>query len=106
MTEGVYLRIFVLEGQRHHGELLYEWLLLRAREMGIRGGAAFREIAGYGRRGRLHEQSFFELAGDLPVELTFAMSEQEATRFLAFLAAETPSLFYIKSSCEFGRLGE
>ena len=49
MTQGVLLRIFVLEGQRHHGELLYEWLLRRAREMGITGGAAFREIAGYGR---------------------------------------------------------
>ena len=106
MTEGVHLRIFVLEGQRHGGELLYEWLLLRAREIGIRGGAAFREIAGYGRHERLHEQSFFELAGDLLVEVTFAMSEQEAERFLALLATEAPSLFYIKSPCEFGRTGE
>ena len=40
MTKGVLLRIFMLEGQRHHGELLYDWLLRRAREMGITGGAA------------------------------------------------------------------
>lgn len=53
MTPGVMLRIFVLEGQRHHGQLLYHWLLRRAREMGITGGAAFREAAGYGRHERL-----------------------------------------------------
>lgn len=106
MTKGVHLRIFVLEGQRHGGELLYDWLLLRARELGIRGGAAFREIAGYGRHDRLHEETFFELAGDMPVEIMFAMSEDESERFLSLLAAEAPSLFYIKSLCEFGRIGQ
>jgi PII-like signaling protein len=106
LTKGALLRIFVLEGQRHHGELLYDWLLRSARTMGISGGAAFREIAGYGRHDRLHEQSFFELAGDLPVEVAFAMTESDAQRFMDFLAHETPSLFYIKTACEFGRIGE
>ena len=60
--------------------------------MGITGGAAFREIAGYGRHDR-HEQSFFELAGDLPVEVAFAMTESDSQRFLDLLAREMPSLF-------------
>jgi PII-like signaling protein len=47
----------MLQGQRHHGELAYDWLLRQAREMGIKGGAAFREIAGYGRHERLHRKS-------------------------------------------------
>jgi uncharacterized protein len=106
VTKGVLLRIFVLEGQRHHGELLYDWLLRSARTMGISGGAAFREIAGYGRHDRLHEQSFFELAGDLPVEVAFAMTELGAQRFMDFLAHEALSLFYIKTACEFGRTAE
>jgi PII-like signaling protein len=105
VTKGVLLRIFVLQGQRHRGDLLYDWLLLRAREMGIAGGAAFREIAGYGRHDRLHEQSFFELAGDQPVEVVFATTEAEAQRFLDFLAHEALSLFYIRSPCEFGYTG-
>jgi uncharacterized protein len=73
---------------------------------GNRGGAASREIAGYGRQDRLHEHSFFELAGDLPVEVAFAMTEEDCQKFLDLLAAETLSLFYIKSPCEFGRTGE
>ena len=106
MTNGVLLRIFMLEGQRHHGELLYDWLLRRAREMGITGGAAFREIAGYGRHERLHEQFFFELAGDLPVEVVFAMTQSDSQKFLDLLAREKSSLFYISSPCEFGHVGE
>ena len=106
MTQGVLLRIFVLQGQRHHGVLLYEWLLRCAREMGITGGAAFREVAGYGQHDRLHEQSFFELAGDLPVEVVFAMTQSDSEEFLDLLAREKLSLFYIRSPCEFGRVGE
>ena len=106
MTNGVLLRLFVHQGQRHQGEVLYDWLLRRACAMGIKGGAAYREIAGYGRHERLHEQSFFELAGDLPVEVAFAMTESDSQRFLDLLARVMPSLFYIKSPCEFGRVGE
>ena len=31
-------------------------------------GSAFRAIAGFGRHGVLHEQHFYELAGDLAIE--------------------------------------
>lgn len=106
MTKGMLLRIFVLEGQRHHGELLYDWLLRSARGMGISGGAAFREIAGYGRHERLHEHSFFELAGDLPVEVAFAITEEDCRKLLELLTRERLSLFYIKSPCEFGHIGD
>jgi len=41
MTTGVLLRIFMLQGQRHHGELVYDWLLRRAPTLGITGGAAY-----------------------------------------------------------------
>jgi PII-like signaling protein len=85
VTTGVLLRLFVHEGQRHQGEVLYDWLR-RARVMGITGGAAYREIAGYGCPDKLHEQSFFELAGELPVEVAFAMAESDAQKFREMLA--------------------
>jgi len=62
------LKFYVHEHRRHHGILLYEWLLERAKKLGIHGGSAFRAIAGFGRHGILHEDHFFELAGNLPVE--------------------------------------
>ena len=104
--QGIYLKFYVQEKRRHHGVLAYEWLLEQARKTGIPGGSAFRAIAGYGRHGRLHEEHFFELAGDVPVEVGFALSEEEAERFLAHLAGEKLRMFYIKVPLEMGVIGE
>jgi len=50
---------------------LYEWLLEEAKSLGVHGGSAFRAIAGFGRHGRMHEDTFFELAGELAVKVEF-----------------------------------
>ena len=81
-TQGVYLRFFVHENRRHHGILLYEWLLEQAKKQGIPGGSAFRAIAGFGRHGVLHEQQFFELADDLPVKVEFLLQPAQAEALL------------------------
>jgi PII-like signaling protein len=104
--QGVYLKFYVQERRQHHGILAYEWLLETARQIGIHGGSAFRAIAGFGRHGRLHEEHFFELAGDLPVEVGFALGEDEAERLLARLADEKLELFYIKLPLEMGFVGK
>jgi uncharacterized protein len=99
--KGTSLRIYVTEREKHSGELLYEWILEQARGLGIRGGSAFRAIAGYGRHG-LKEESFFELAGDVPVVLEFIVTEVQAERLLALLKPEKLSLFYVKTTATLG----
>ncbi len=99
---GCFLKFYVAENRRHHRKLVYEWLLEEAKKAGLHGGSAFRAIAGFGRHGRLHEEHFFELAGDLPVEVGFVVTEQEAERFLAHLAQEKLNLFYIRVPIEAG----
>jgi len=103
--QGVYLKFYVQENRRHHGILAYEWLLEEAKKLGLQGGSAFRAIAGYGRHGKLHEEHFFELAGDLPVEVGFALADPDAARFLAHLAGEKLELFYLKVPLEMGVVG-
>ena len=102
--KGTYLRFYVHENRKHHGILLYEWLLEAAKKAGIHGGSAFRAIAGYGRHGVLHEQHFFELAGDLTVEVEFLLSDEQADVFLGVLQREQVRIFYAKASAEFGML--
>lgn len=99
---GCFLKFYVAENRRHHHKLAYEWLLEEAKKLGLHGGSAFRAIAGFGRHGRLHEEHFFELAGDLPVEVGFVVTEQDAERFLAHLAQEKLNLFYIRLPVETG----
>ena len=98
---GTYLRFYVHENRQHHGILLYEWLLEAAKKAGIHGGSAFRAIAGYGRHGVLHEQHFFELAGDLTVEVEFVVTEQEAAKLLELITREQIRIFYAKVPAEF-----
>ena len=50
----------------------------------------------------LHEDHFFELAGDLPVEVVFMVSEEEAERLLEMIRSEGLTLFYIKLPAEYG----
>jgi len=105
-VQGVYLKFYVQESRRHHGVLAYEWLLEQARKLGIHGGTAFRAIAGYGRHGRMHEEHFFELAGDLSVEVGFALGDEDAKRLLDHLAAEKLGMFYIRLPIEMGVVGD
>lgn len=101
---GTYLRFYVHENRKHGGILLYEWLLEAAKKVGIHGGSAFRAIAGYGRHGVLHEQHFFELAGDLTVEVEFVVTEEDAAKLLQLIGREQIRLFYAKVPAEFGML--
>ena len=84
---------------------MYEWLLEHARQLGINGGSAFRAIAGFGRDGRMREQQFFELAGEVPVLVEFIAGEAEADALLAALNKENVNLFYARMAAEFDVIG-
>lgn len=103
--QGLCLKVYVAENQRHEGRMLYEWLLEKARTMGIGGGTAVRAIAGFGRHGRLHEETFFELSGELPVEVAFLLDAGQCDAFLAMLAENRLKLFYVRIPAEYGVTG-
>ena len=94
--QGAFLKLYLSQSAKHGGKPLYEWLLEEARRIGVPGGSAFRSVAGYGRHGRLHEEHFFELAGDLPMTVEFYADEMLLDSLLERLRAEKISLFYIK----------
>lgn len=102
MTKGCYLKFYMQEATRLHGILAYEWLLGKAESIGIEGGTAFRATAGFGRHHVMHTDQFFELGGQLPVEVGFAVRDDEAERLLALLRNEGVSLFYVRLPAEFG----
>ena len=103
--ERVCIRFYATESQRHDGKLVHEWLLERAKAMGVPGGTALRAIAGYGRHGILHEETFFELAGDVPVEIEFITDAAQADALLELLKTEKVRLFYIRMPVDSGVTG-
>jgi len=104
--QAVVLKFYVSEKQHHQGEVLYEWLLRLAQNMALPGGSAFRAIAGYGKHGHMHEETFFELAGELAVSVEFILDAQSADRLFAAIAAEKLHLHYVRYPVESGSTGE
>lgn len=102
--QNVYLKFYASEKQRHQGELLHEWLLEEAKKLGVPGGSAFRAIAGYGRHGHMHEETFFELAGELPVQVEFVLDARLADRLLDVLRSHNLNLFYVRYAVESGSI--
>src|SRR5262249_1983153 len=102
--QGSFLRFYVHEGQRYQRRPLWEWLLEQANSLGIRGGSAFRAMAGFGRHHVLQESTFFELAGTLTVEVEFIVTDAEAQQLLALLERHGVRLFYARVPAQFAVL--
>jgi len=99
---GSYLRFYVHEDARIHGSPAWEWLLAKANKLGVRGGSAFKAMAGFGRHHHLHEARFFELAGTLAIEVEFIVTNEEAEKLLQLIEAEEIRLFYANVPAQFG----
>ena len=102
IMEGSFLRFYVHEDQRHRHRLAWEWMLEQANKLGIRGGSAFKAMAGFGRHHTLHEAKFFELAGALAIEVEFIVTQEEAEKLLALLHQEKVRVFYASIPAHFG----
>ena len=61
------LRIFVGEVDRVDHQILYEAILLTAKEKGLAGGTVLKGIMSFGASSRIHLARLIELSEDLPV---------------------------------------
>lgn len=101
----VYLKFYLSEKHRHKSKQLSEWILEQAKQIGVPGGSVFRAVAGYGRHGRLHEETFIELAGELPVQVEFVLSAALADQLIAMMSAEKLALPFVRYAVESGVTG-
>lgn len=102
--KGYQITFFTQQDHRHHHKPTAEWLMLAARDLGIRGATIFAGSEGYGQHRRIHSAHFFELA-DQPQEVVMAVSEEESVRLFDLLIKEGVQVFYVKTPVEFGTLG-
>ncbi|MDH2916591.1 MAG: DUF190 domain-containing protein [Gallionella sp.] len=103
--KSVYLKFYLTEGQRHNSKLLYEWILEEAKKLNLPGGSVFRAVAGFGRHGHLHSDTFFELGGELPMQVEFVLSSEQAERLIVALNDEKIKLPYVSYAVEYGVTG-
>ncbi|QID17678.1 DUF190 domain-containing protein [Nitrogeniibacter mangrovi] len=103
--KGFQITFFTQQDKRHKHTPMAEWLMLTARDLGLRGATIVPASEGFGQHRRIHSAHFFELA-DQPQEVVMTATEDEWERLRAHLTAEGLRLPYVKCPIEFGVLGE
>ena len=103
--QGFQITFFTQQGRCHGGTPLAEWLLLEAKKLGLHGATLAGAGEGFGHDGKLHSVHFLELA-DQSIEVTMAVSEDDAQRLFEHLRDEQVNVFYIKAAIEFGMATE
>ena len=82
--------VFLKESDQWNGRPLALAILDLLRHQGVAGATVLRGSAGYGVRGQLHTAMLVELAGDLPVVVTFVDRAERVEHVLPQLTAMAP----------------
>ena len=64
---GCLLRIMIGESDKYGRKPLYEWLVLKARELGLAGATVMRGMMGFGANSCIHTSKILRISDDLPV---------------------------------------
>jgi PII-like signaling protein len=103
--KGYEITFFTQQDRLHGLKQISEWLLLTARNLGLRGATIVTGSEGYGHNRHIHSARFFELA-DNPQEIVIIVTEKESNILFDYLEKEGVQLFYVKKPVEFGTLGK
>lgn len=83
--EGLLLRVFVGESDRHAGKPLYEFLVSESKKHGIAGATVLRGLMGYGAHGSVHTAKILDLSTNLPLVIEFMDTAERIESFLPVL---------------------
>lgn len=83
--EGMLLRIFIGESDKHQGKPLYEQIVLKARELNLAGATVMRGVMGFGADSRMHTAKILRLSEDMPMVIELVDTEEKLNGLLPFL---------------------
>jgi uncharacterized protein len=87
-AEGYLLRIFIGESDRRDGQLLHEWIVMKAREEGLAGATVLRGMLGFGAHSRVHTFKIERLSQDLPIVVEIVDAREKLEKFLELIEPE------------------
>src|SRR2546427_12808499 len=79
---------FIGERGRHNGKLLYEWIVIKAREEGLAGATVMRGMMGFGAHSRMHTFKIERLSQDLPIIIEIVDTREKLEKFLSLIDNE------------------
>lgn len=79
------LRIFVGDSDKVEGIPIYEFIVLKAKKMGLAGATVFKGFMGYGQSSRLHTAKILRLSEDLPIIIEIVDEKEKIDQFIPVL---------------------
>lgn len=61
------LRIYIGESSKYKGKNLYNFIVMKLKELGIEGVTVLRAIEGYGKTKKLYNMKILDLSSSLPI---------------------------------------
>ncbi len=83
--DGMLLRIFIGETDKHQGKPLYEQIVFRARELKLAGATVVRGVMGFGADSHMHSAKILRLSEDLPMVIELVDTEENLNKLMPFL---------------------
>ena len=83
--QGVLLRIFIGDSDRHERRPLYEAILYKAKELGLAGATVLRGVEGFGANSVVHKAALLEMSTDLPIVIEVVDTEEKIRTLLPHL---------------------
>ena len=83
--DGVLLRVFIGESDKHQHRPLYEAVVQKVRELGLSGATVLRGIAGFGANSVVHKSALLEMSTDMPLVIEVVDSEEKIKLLLPHL---------------------
>ena len=83
--DGILLRVFIGESDRHDGKPLHEAILQKARELGVAGATVLRGVEGFGANSVVHKSALLEMKPDLPIVIEIVDQKQQVELLLPHL---------------------
>jgi len=81
-SNGQLLRIFIGESDKHEGQPLYEWLVIKAKKQGLAGATVLRGLMGFGANSRIHTSKILRLSLDMPIVVEIVDTPEKIKTFL------------------------
>jgi PII-like signaling protein len=85
LEQGYLLRVFIGESDKCEGKLLYEWIVLKAREQKLAGATVLRGMMGFGPKSRIQTTKVLRLSQDLPIIIEIVDTLDRLEDFLALV---------------------
>jgi uncharacterized protein len=85
LQEGILVRVFITDKDKHEGMLLADWIVHKAREVGISGATVLRGIEGFGTHSKIHNTRILDLSDNLPLVVELVDTKENVDKLLPLL---------------------